>query len=375
MNYLLSEIDSIHHMNILLMLGIAAFTGTIGARIFQKLKIPQVVGYIAIGILLGGAFLNIANKEVIKSLSPLNLFALGLIGFRIGGELKIDIFKKYGKQFTIILLSEGLFAFVVVSILISVLGGLLTGNWGQSVALGLLLGAISSATAPAATVDVLWEYKTRGILTRTVLAIVALDDGLSLFLYGFAASIAGALTGSSQSLLESFLFPLWEIFGGIAVGAAAGGILLIILRTVTDKAKVLTFSLALIAMMMGLSNLLKVEGILAAMVAGALITNFRPRKSQSLFNLDESFAPPIYALFFVLVGARLELANLPIWMLVLALAYVIGRTGGKMFGAWFGGKISNSPESVRKYLGYCLFSQAGVAIGLSILAGERFPNA
>lgn len=365
--------QSAHHLNLILVLGIAVFGGTIGAKIFQKLRIPQVVGYIVIGLILGGSALDVINPRVAQTLSPFNIFALGIIGFMIGGELKYDIFKQYGKQFIIILLSEGLFAFVIVGIGATLTAYLFTGHLSSSLALGLVLGAVSSATAPAATVDVLWEYKTRGPLTRTILAIVALDDGLALLLYGFATSFAGALLGSGQSSwVHNLLFPLWEIFGAIAVGAATGFVLVLIFRYVQETDKLLTFALATVMLTIGLSIILEVEAILAAMVLGATLINFRPRRSRDAFELVETFSPPIYVLFFVLVGARLQVTGVPTWMIVLAVVYVVGRSGGKICGAWFGALVAKAPVGVRRYLGICLFSQAGVAVGLALLASQRF---
>lgn len=361
------------YLDILFILGAAIFVGTISGRVSRKLHIPQVVGYIIAGILMGGSVLNLVNAELIRSLLPFNLFALGIIGFMIGGELKYEIFKKYGRQFITILLAEGLFSFLIVGVLVTLAAGLFTHQWHSSLALGLVLGAISSATAPAATVDVLWEYKTRGILTRTILAIVALDDGLALLLYGFTASIAGGLMSvGGCDLLQSIVFPLWEIFGGIILGIAAGLMVLFLLRYISEPERVLVISLAMILLVMGLSVTLKVESILSAMVFGAAVANLRPRKSHTMFNLIEKFSSPVYVLFFVLVGARLELFKIPLWVIALSAIYVLGRTAGKMGGSWFGAYISHSPNTVRKYLGMCLFSQAGVAIGLSIIASERF---
>lgn len=366
------QID-IHHLPIVLIIGLAIFFGTIGARIFQKLRIPQVVGYIIIGLIIGQSFLGIIGNETIEYMRSFNLFALGIIGFMIGGELKYAEFRKHGKQFFAILLAESLFAFIIVAAIISIAATFILGDWKLGLALGLVLGAISSATAPAATVDVLWEYKCRGILTRTVLAIVALDDGFALLLFGFAGSAAGILTGNtSHGLLMSILLPLYEIFGAIAIGLITGAILIFALKFITEEEKVLTFTIASVLLIIGLSLALKTEAILAAMVLGATIVNFLPRRSQSTFELVERFAPPIFVLFFVLVGARLQLKSMPLYVAALAILYLIGRSTGKITGAWFGGLISKAPPTVRKYLGLCLFSQAGVAVGLAMLASHRF---
>lgn len=366
---------SAHHLNLILVLGIAVFGGTIGAKLFQRFRIPQVVGYIVIGVILGGSALDVITPQVAETLSPFNIFALGIIGFMIGGELKYEIFRQYGKQFVIILLAEGLAAFVVVGSAASLTAYLFTGNINSSLALGLLLGAISSATAPAATVDVLWEYKTRGILTRTILAIVALDDGLALLLYGFATSFAAALLGSGHNKwLADLAVPLWEIFGAIGLGIVTGLVLAAIFRHVEETDKLLTFTLASVMLAIGLSIVLRVESILAAMVLGATLVNFRPRRSRNAFQLVGKFSPPIYVLFFVLVGARLRVTGVPVWIIVLAAVYVLGRSAGKITGSWLGARVAKAPASVRRYLGICLFSQAGVAVGLSLLASQRFTD-
>jgi Kef-type K+ transport system membrane component KefB/predicted transcriptional regulator len=364
-----------HHLNLMLLLGIAVFGGTIGGKVFQRLRIPQVVGYIVIGLLLGGSVLNVIGPRVAETLSPLNIFALGLIGFMIGGELQYDIFRQYGRQFIIILLAEGLTAFVVVGVAASLTAYLFTRQINSALALGLLLGAISSATAPAATVDVLWEYKTRGILTRTILALVALDDGLALLLYGFATSFAGTLLGEGHgNWLLNLAVPLWEIFGAVALGVAAGLALVLIFRHVRETDKLLTFAIASVALTIGLAMVLHVESILAAMVLGATLVNLRPRRSREAFELVERFSPPIYVLFFVLVGARLRVSGVPAWIIALAVVYVVGRSAGKIAGSWLGALVAKAPVAVRRYLGICLFSQAGVAVGLSLLASQRFGN-
>ncbi len=365
-----------HHIPVILTLGLALFLGTVGARVFQKLRIPQVVGVIIIGLLIGQA--GLIDSEIIAKLGNFNMFALGIIGFMIGGELKLDVFRKYGRQFMMILLCEGLITFVLVSILVTVAYRLIApeSTWQVSIAIGLVLGAIASATAPAATVDVLWEYKTRGPLTRTVLAIVALDDGLALLIFGFASSAAAVLAGSSNSeqtsVVKSILMPFYEIFGAVILGLVTGLVLVFVLKYILEPDKILTFTLASVMLIIGLSHALGVDSILAAMTLGAAIANGLPLRSKSTFQLVEKFAPPIYVLFFVLVGAGMQVQSMQWWIVAIAVVYILGRTGGKFFGSWFGAKISNAPASVRKYCGMCLFSQAGVAIGLSIIAGSRF---
>jgi Kef-type K+ transport system membrane component KefB/predicted transcriptional regulator len=364
---------SVEHLNIILLMGLAIFFGTAGAGVFQKIRIPQVVGYVVIGLVIGESGLNLIGRDTVETLSSFNIFALGIIGFMIGGELRRDVFKKYGKQFFIILCFEGLTTFIFVAGLSGFVAWYFTGNIHISFAIGLVLGAIASATAPAATVNVLWEYKTRGPLTSTVLAIVALDDGFALLLYGFASGIAGAFLGKTNgSIWTTILTAVFEIAGAVILGVLVGFLLSFILKRIKEPDKALVFTVSSVLLVIGLSIALKVGSILAAMALGVTIANLAARRRQSTFELMEKFAPPIYVLFFVLAGAHLVLGEIAGWMIVMVLVYLIGRTAGKVFGSWFGARQSKAPDVVRRYLGFCLLSQAGVAIGLAIISGQLF---
>ncbi len=374
LNLILSKI-SVHHLNILLLLGIALVGGTIGGRIFQKLRIPQVVGYIVIGIILGQSGLKIVNKQVIESLLPINYFALGLIAFMVGGELRKEVISRYGKQFLYILFSEGLAAFFMVSLLTSIAYYFFSHNLSLSIAVGILLGAIASATDAASTINVLWEYKSKGVLTTTTLGIVALDDGLSFLLFAIASSIASVLVGNKElSLSHAIFHPLWEIFGSIFIGVLAGYILVFFLNKYTEEDKTLTFLLGGVLITLGLSISLGMDLLLAAMSLGILLTNSLPRRSKEVFSIMEKIAPPIYILFFVLVGAQLKISFFTPLVGILVFLYLFGRTAGKIAGAYWGTIVSGGDEKVKKYLGWCLFSQASAAIGLSILAAQVFPG-
>jgi Kef-type K+ transport system membrane component KefB len=373
---------------LILLIGIAVILGSIGGRIFARLRIPQVVGYIVIGILailVGGAWFHDITPEDIQRLEPISLFALAIIGFSVGGELKKEVFQKHGKGFVIVLLCEGLTAALFVTILTglvtcpwsklaegSIFRVLAHGNWS----LALLLGAIASATAPAATVDVLWEYKTRGILTTTVMAIVALDDGLALLLYGFASSAADLLSGNAAfSMMNALGKPLYHILGSIILGALVGSAYAGVLRIFYNREVILPLCIGGLLSIIGICHYLDLDLILAAMSSGVMVVNLAPRRSREAFDQLARFAPPIFVLFFVLVGAHLQLKAMAAWMIAVAVAYVVGRTGGKFLGAYLGSKWGKLPATVRKYLGFCLFSQAGVAIGLAIIATHRFPYA
>ncbi len=360
------------HLNVVVLFGIIVLGGAFGARLFQRLHIPQVVGCIVVGIILGEA-LGVITPHTIEQLEPFTMFALGIIGFMIGAELRGEVFRKYGRQFFIILFSQGMGAFFLATIGGSVVAWLITGSITESIAVGLVLGAIASATAPAATVNVLWEYKTKGPLTTAVLAIVALDDALALLLYRAAATGAKALTGVSQgSVLGTTLILLGEIAGSVVLGCLAGVLLFFLLKFVRSDDKILDFALASLLLVVGLSMIPGIDPILPAMTLGITVANLMPRQSKATFALVEKFAPPIYISFFVLAGAHMEFGKITSWMVLMIFVYVLCRAVGKMGGAWFGGKWSKAPMVVRKYLGLCLLPQAGVAIGLAILASQQF---
>ncbi|MDC7219070.1 MAG: cation:proton antiporter [Spirochaetales bacterium] len=363
------------HFNIILLLGLVLFLGSAGGRLFQRLKIPQVVGYIAIGIILGQSGFKLITTRSIADLEGFSSFALALIGFMIGGELKIKTLKKYGSQFAWILILEAMGAFLVVGTLVTFGAYFIFKDFNLALALGLLLGAISSATAPAATTDVLWENKTRGPLTSTVLGLVAMDDGVALLLFAVATSVAGALMGTATAGLGmSLLLLLWEIGGSILIGSLMGWGLSKLIRGYIDDDKTLVFSLGIILLIIGLSEVLDLDTILCAMAMGFFMVNYSPKKSKNLFGLVEKFTPPIYVLFFVMVGAKMDVSQINGLVAILAALFLVGRTGGKFLGATMGAVVSKAPETVKKYLPFCLLSQAGVAVGLSVIAGQTFPE-
>ena len=369
------QFSTVEAANLILLLGLIMFLGALGGRLFQKLRIPQVVGYIVIGVLIGQSGLQLLSVTVITALEPLSSVALSLIGFLIGAELKIGVIKKYGKQFVGILLFEAIVPFFVVALVVTAVSFALTRDFATSLSIGLVLGAISSATAPAATTDVLKENRTRGPLTMTVLGIVAMDDAVALILYAVASSLAAILLGGGAglSLGAQLLALLYEVGGSIIVGGLTGLALGQIIRNLmSDEGRILSFSLGALFLCTGVCTLLALDNILAAMSLGFAMVNFAPAKTRETFSLVEKFTPPIYVMFFVLVGAKLNIWNVNAFVAVLAILYVLCRTLGKSVGARLGAALTKAPETVKNYLPFCLLSQAGVAIGLSIAAGQDF---
>jgi Kef-type K+ transport system membrane component KefB len=363
------------HLGVLAILGICVAGGVVGAWIFQKLKIPQVVGYIVVGVLIGDTGFGLLHPEDIVALRPFNNFALGLIGFLVGGELSGSIFKKYGKQFTAILLGEGLAAFFLVGMASTGIVFLVCHSWISAIAAGVVFGAIASATDPASTIDVLWEYRSAGVLTTAIIAIVALDDALAMTLYGLGTSAATILTQSGgDSIGTTLMHTGIELGGSIVLGMVGGFVLNAMMHYMPQTEKRLGISIGILLLCIGLAVAFKMDVILATMAVGIVLINRAPRRSKQLFEVIRSFSTPIYIIFFVLVGARLSLGNMPPWIWALVAAYVLMRSIGKWIGSYWGGRVSKAEKPVQNYMGMALFAQGGVAVGLSIMASQNLQH-
>lgn len=294
-----------------------------------------------------------------------------MIGFLIGGELKRDIFVKFGRQVAAILLFEGITAFLLVA-----LAGFLVMrffvDWQTALAVAVVFGAICAATDPASTVNILWEYKTRGPLTTMLTAIVALDDALALVLYITSVSLATLLIGTREvHIVRMILHAVYEVIGSLGLGVAAGLLLRWIISRIKDDERTLVFTIGIIILTIGLATALGLDVILSAMACGVTLINSAPRRSLRSFEIVRKFSPPIYVLFFVIIGTRLNV-RMNTQVLLLAATYVIGSIVGKTAGAFCGAVYSKAVGSIRKYLGFCLYQQGTVAIALLIMASHRF---
>ncbi len=358
--------------SLILLIGVAIFSGTVGGKLFHKLHIPQIVGYVFVGILIGPVC-NIISPQTLTMLEPFNLVALGIIGFLVGGELKRDVFSKFGKQVFYILLFEGITAFLAVGVL-SFLIMWCFSDWHTALAVGIVFAAICAATDPASTISVLWEYKARGPLTSMLTAIVMLDDALALMLYAIGISVASVVIGHQETGLSvSLAFAFCEIAGSLIVGSAAGFGLHWISRLIDDQETNLVFIVSTLLLCIGTAIHFHLDVILTSMAIGVVMANLKSRKTKPLFEIMHKFtAAPIYVLFFVLVGARLNFAGVNKMILLLVAAYVVGSIVGKTAGAYFGAAYSGAVRTVRNYLGFCLYPQGGIAIGLLIMASNKF---
>ncbi len=346
--------------NVLFLIGLALVLGVFGGRIFRFFRIPQVVGYIIIGVLIGRSGFNLWPVSFTHTLSPLIQFILGLIGFLIGGELKGEVFKKYGRTIYTILISEGVAAFLFVAAAVFLLT--------KDLYLGLLLGAIASATDPASTVSVLWEYKSRGPLTTTLTSIVALDDALALILYGFTLVFCKSMLGKgSFSLSHSIIDPVVEIVKSCIIGGSIGYALSWVVKKSKDEDVVFSFCLGGILAVVGISLVLNLDLILSSMMMGFVLVNTVPQLSRKLFDLVKKTSEPLYVLFFIFIGAELNMAVfLKTTVIFVVLGYLVARSTGKIIGATFGAAVSKAKKAVVRWTGICLFTQGGVAIGLAM---------
>lgn len=342
---------------IAMILGASLLIGWGAGILCRKIKIPMVVGWLVVGILLGKSVLGIFNNTNIDGLVFFTYLALGVIGFDIGGELVFRKLKALGRPILFISLFETIGATACVTIAVYL--------YTRKLYIALVFGALAAATAPAATVDVLREYQASGPLTTTTFAVVGIDDAYAVIIYSFSIFLAKVfISNKDVQISEVFLRPSLEIFGSIAIGVAVGLVFLFVIRHYTARRGLLVLTWGAVVMVTGLANLLNFSLILANMAMGMTVVNLTKWKRSDLFELMRGTTQPLFVIFFVLVGAQLDAAKLAT-LGVIGLLYIVFRTGGKMGGAYLGGAISKSPEPVRKYLGLCLFSQAGVAIGLA----------
>ncbi|MGM9563483.1 MAG: cation:proton antiporter [Faecousia sp.] len=351
-------------LNTLTDLALMIFAGMFCGRMAKHLRLPNVTGYLVAGLLIGPAVLGLLSEDFLDGISLISDVALGFIAFSIGNEFKLSYFKRVGAAPVVIACMESLFAvlFVVCGLLIS----------GQSLPFSLVLGAIAAATAPAATIMVIKQYRAKGPVTESLLSVVAIDDATALILFSLAVAVAQAVTNSGASLGASLLAPVKEIGGALVVGAVLGFVFLLPLRFFKKQGNRLSLIVGFIFAGLGLAEWLGLSDLLLCMAMGAVIANFSPDVNK-LMDICDSVTPPIFMLFFVASGADLKLSVLPT-VGIIGVIYILLRIVGKMFGASLGAAICKCDKTVRKYLGPCLLPQAGVAIGLSLAAGEVVPE-
>jgi Kef-type K+ transport system membrane component KefB len=352
-------------LNLYTSLAIAMLLALLSSKLMKKIKLPNVTGYLIIGLLAGPYCLKILSKDVIDQLSIIPDIALGFIAFSIGAEFKLSYLEQVGKAPVIIAFTEGFGATLAVDLILIALG--------NDVSFSIVLGSIAAATAPAATLMVVRQYKAKGPVTDMLLPVVAIDDAVAIIAFGLSVAIAKAINSTeSVSLAATILDPVLEILGALLFGALLGVILKFLTKWFTGRGNRLSAAIAMILVCIGVSNMLGLSPLMACMAMSAIFVNLSS-VSDKVFEQVDRFTPPVFMLFFFVSGADLNINILPS-VGVIGLLYVIFRVVGKVAGAALGAKISNVEAVVKKYLGYTLIPQAGVAIGLTSVAMEVVPE-
>ena len=371
-------------MEILLSLAIALFSGLMLSRLAKLLGLPAVTAYLVAGILIGpyclGAFgvsgLGFNSMEQLESFKIVCDVALGFIAFAIGNEFRLSQLKKIGKQATIIGIFQAVFTTLVVDLALIVLSLIIPEYFTLESA--IILGAIASATAPAATLMVVRQYKAKGPVTGTLLPVVAIDDAVGLVLFAISFGIAKALMFSQLSITSVIVEPIIEVVGSLVLGAIMGMLITYFEKFFHSRSKRLSMSVAFVFLTVGLTMLefkigevhVAFSPLLTCMTLGTVFCNLCDFSEELMDRLDR-WTAPIFILFFVISGAELELSVFTNVIIVLiGIVYIAFRSLGKYFGAGISANMVKSEPTVKKFLGITLLPQAGVALGMAMQARE-----
>ena len=375
-------------MQSLLSVAFALFAGLIMTRVFKKLnlKFPDVTAFLIAGVLVGpyvlGALnvpgLGFGSMEALQAVGSFSTVALGFIAFDIGNEFRLGQLKKTGKTATVIGIIQAVTATLLVDGALIALHFIL-GPEKLPLPVAITLGAIAAATAPAATLMVVRQYKAKGPLTDLLLPIVALDDAVGLVVFAVSFGIAQAMEGGVLNVVSVIVNPMLEILGSLILGAAMGGLLTLLEKLFFSNKNRLSLTIAFVVMTIALSSLqfelgggvkIAFSSLLVCMMLGTMFCNLS-EYSVDIMNRSEQWTAPLYAVFFVLSGAELDLGvfRYPAILLIGAV-YILMRCAGKYLGALGSSALMGCDEKVKKYLGVTLFPQAGVALGMVVTAQE-----
>ena len=373
-------------MQSLLSVAFALFAGLIMTRVFKKLnlKFPDVTAFLIAGVLVGpyvlGALnvpgLGFGSMEALQAVGSFSTVALGFIAFDIGNEFRLGQLKKTGKTATVIGIIQAVTATLLVDGALVALHFIL-GPEKLPLPVAITLGAIAAATAPAATLMVVRQYKAKGPLTDLLLPIVALDDAVGLVVFAVSFGIAQAMEGGVLNVVSVIVNPMLEIVGSLILGAAMGALLTLLEKLFFSNKNRLSLTIAFVVMTIALSGLefdlgggvkLAFSSLLVCMMLGTMFCNLS-EYSVDIMNRSEQWTAPLYAVFFVLSGAQLDLGvfRYP-EILLIGVVYILVRCAGKYLGALGSSTMMGCDEKVKKYLGVTLFPQAGVALGMVVTA-------
>ena len=369
----------------LLIISVAMLAGLLLSRVAKVLKLPAVTAYLVAGILigpfalgrLGVPGLGFESIEAVKSLSVFCEVALGFIAFTIGNEFRVSQLKAIGKQATVIAFVQALLATIAVDAALIGLHFLMPDKLTLPVA--IVLGAVATATAPAATLMVIRQYKAKGKLTDILLPVVALDDAIGLVVFAVSFGIAKAMESGHFDLISIIVNPLLEIVCSLVLGAVMGVLFTVIERFFSSNSKRLSIAITFVIATVALSQLkfhlgaveIGFSSLLVCMMLGTIFCNLCDF-SEDMMGRTDKWTAPLFVLFFVLSGAELELAVFAdLAIVIIGIVYIIFRCLGKYFGAYISAKWTKCDDNISKYLGITLFPQAGVAIGMSIIAAQQ----
>ena len=350
-------------MTILFSLAGAMVFGLLFTRAAKRIHLPNVTAYLVAGLAIGPYCLGLMPKSSLESVNIISTVALGFIAFSIGGEFKLSNMKLIGGKAITITFFQALMAVGLVDAVLLLCG------FHPSVA--LTLGAIAAATAPAATLMVVRQYKAQGAVTRTLLPVVAMDDAVGLVVFAVSIGLAKAYAGGTLTVTAMLLDPLREIVLSLVVGGAIGVALSFGIRFFHSRANRLSLCIAVVFLGIALAEMWSLSSLLLCMMISAVYCNLGA-DTNPVFDQCDRWTPPLLMLFFVISGAELDLAVIPTVGL-LGVLYLLARSLGKYFGAYLGAVVTRADENIRKYLGITLLPQAGVAIGMAQVAMTALP--
>jgi Kef-type K+ transport system membrane component KefB len=351
-------------MNQILSVGLILLVALAAGHLTQRVRLPEVTGYLLVGVLIGPAALDVVTSENLEALQLLSEVALGLILFSIGTIFESAAFARLGRRVAIVTLTEGFAACALVTVVMLLLG--------LPAAVAVLLGVVAMETAPATTLMIVREYDTRGPVTDMLLALLAMNNLLVLLTFGGVAAALSMTVSDQGSLYASAHGLVWNIGGSMALGLLAGLLLDVWTPRVESASETMTLAIGTVLLTVGAARALDLSPLIAALTVGAVIANLSGH-SQTLVEELQRADPPLYAVFFVLAGAELPVDLLPEIGLS-GIAYVAMRGAGKVTGAWLAARRAEMPAVIQRHLGWCLLSSSSLAIGLTIQVREQFPE-
>lgn len=368
-------------IDILLVICLALVVGLLMTRLMKIVGLPNVTGYLIVGIILGPCVLGLMSKDQIENVfSVITDLALAFIAFSIGVEFKISSFKHIGKNVFVITLTQALTTTFLVDAVIITMAIVRPDLVPLPVA--ICLGAIATATAPAATLMVVRQYKAKGPVTETLLPVVALDDAVGLIVFSVSIALAKVFASGTQPTFNSIVLePLLEIVASLGIGAILGLLLTLGMKLFKSRANRLCLCIAMVMAGCGLTRLSATLGIpgfslsslLVCMMIGAIYCNMF-KESDVIMEQCDRWTTPLFMLFFIISGANLDIFNI-VNVGIVGIVYVFVRAAGKYFGAMWGAAVVKAPKPVTKYLGLTLLPQAGVAIGMAAICATSLPAA